>query len=124
MTMQLLTLDVWGNEKEGYEVNDIRESGIFFRFKDFRVSKKALLKALKRVDYLKKNLKFSSFTVEGDDYGLFIDYKGMPVYQLRRIEDKKEFGRWFLYNGDFPYHARNAIVFYEDKKGNLRKSRA
>lgn len=125
MTMQLLTCDTWGNEKDGYEINDIRENGIFFIFKEnSQVKNETILRALKRADYLKKSLRFSSFTVDGDDYGLFIDYKGMPIYQLRRIDDKKEFGKWFLYNGDFPFHARNAIVFHENKNGNLRKSRA
>jgi hypothetical protein len=77
------TLDVWGNAREGFEVNDrsrLRER-LFVRRDS---SDKELLKALKDAGLLNKRCHFKSFSVHGDDAQLFIDSRktGEPIYQL------------------------------------------
>jgi hypothetical protein len=75
-------LDVWGNAKEGFEVNDRSQISAIMVPADF--SDTQLLRALKRAGLLRSKTRFSSFSVDGDEDSLFIDAAktGEPLYQL------------------------------------------
>jgi hypothetical protein len=87
-TYRLYLLDVWGNENDGYDVND--------KFKtDFKVTvgndfcDAELIESLKNIyfdpsiDPFDKDIEVNDI---GDDSVLYIDYKGKPQIELR-LED-------------------------------------
>jgi hypothetical protein len=79
---RVFSLDVWGNEKDGYDVNDRRQVGtIDLKYKAF--SDDQLLKALvdAGIATMKRSDKNHIFIDGGEDY-ISIDYKGKPVFQL------------------------------------------
>ena len=80
--------DVWGNEMDGYEVNNV------FPFeRDVIINKevyenvdyeKALIRFVKRLYRLRKNLRFDKFEFDGEfDSVIFINYNGYPIGELR-----------------------------------------
>lgn len=77
---EVQTLDVWGNAKEGYEINDVRNTGEVITVPlDFEV--KHLVKQLKKLERIGKAYQFRSF--DYDDVNLL--YKGMPALGLKQI---------------------------------------
>lgn len=75
-------LDVLGNTRDGYEVNDRSEiTRIKIRLDGHD---HAEIRALKRAKLLNPKTHFSSFAVHGDDHCIMIDSKrdGRPLYQL------------------------------------------
>lgn len=77
--------DVWGNEKDGYEVNNVYklehdvyiDSEVEYGDKDF-------IRFVKRLFSLKKKLRFDSFDFDGDDSIIFVNYRGYPVGEFRK----------------------------------------
>lgn len=84
---EVITLDVWGNEKEGYEVNNAFTSGQSFIVPE-NATDKLILKHVKALGYLNKKTKFSSLVVHGEN-DLYIDWQkrgnNSPCLQLRRL---------------------------------------
>lgn len=79
---RIWSLDVWGNARDGYEVNDRSQSGGMLTVAD--PSDHDLIKGLKERDKLNKRTHYKSYTTNGDDMAVSVDYKGMPCYQLER----------------------------------------
>jgi hypothetical protein len=76
---------VWGNARDGYEVNDVR------LWDTLHIPNKAndedFVRALKRANFLKRGCRFSSFDLEWEaDDSLFISDSrdGMPICRLVR----------------------------------------
>jgi len=85
MKFVVYTYDVWGNRKDGYEVNDVCASGIEINLR--RTDNKSIINTLKKEDYIRKCLHVSSFSITGEDYHtLYIYYKDYPVCELKRID--------------------------------------
>ncbi len=86
-TWTVCSLDVWGNERDGYEVNNIFRT----EFDDLYISEdttdKEIIQFLKRIGYLKKTCKDSKFDIDGDDMFMYIDYCGQPVCHLVRNDE-------------------------------------
>ena len=83
--------DVWGNAREGYEVNNLCEDGILY-FPDYP-SKAEILKKLKAIGWIKKTVRMASIvdTDVGDaDFIEYDDRRGMPLFRLEKIEDTAE----------------------------------
>ena len=91
MKFKVYSLDVWGNDKDGYTVNDCIDTRIVLNFDDisewgdfdFEV-----VKALKRANLVKKSARYNRFDIDGDiEFTLYInDSKNLfPLYELRRI---------------------------------------
>ena len=79
--------DVRGDEKEGWEVNDLRKWAIV-DFKTCPPTDTDILKKLKSIGYLKKTSRLASMvrTGYGDaDFIEFTDSKGFPGFRLERI---------------------------------------
>lgn len=82
---EILTLDVWGNARDGYDVNNVFSSGQFIELPaDF--SDADVLKALKAGGFAKPGIRASSVEIDGDDGFLSVDYMGRPEIQLRRVD--------------------------------------
>ena len=83
-------LDVWGNAREGFDVNDVYPSrGKVTIYDD--ATDKEVVQSLKREGFIDSNIRFSSVTVDGEagDY-LYIGEArtSRPVYELRPVSSR------------------------------------
>lgn len=80
-TWSVYSLDVWGNPREGFEVNDRCKVGTV-DIPEY-AEDKGIIKALVDAGYLKPRFQFN---IDGDDMFLSIDHaaSGRPVLQLQR----------------------------------------
>ena len=88
MLFNIAELDVWGNAKDGYDVNNVYRTDRYIDVKDTEVE--TLTEALK------KWYNLPAFTVDGDErYILFLESVDMakPLLYLYR-EDIPVSGRW------------------------------
>lgn len=69
------SLDLWGDE-----VNDRSCIGRVMVPQD--ASDRAIIKALKRKGWVNPKCHYDSFSIEGDEHFMSIDYKHKPIYQL------------------------------------------
>jgi predicted RNA binding protein YcfA (HicA-like mRNA interferase family) len=78
----IYSLDVWGNEEDGFEVNNRQRAG------DIEIldgaSDEDIIKTLKQEGFLKAKVKASQIHIDGDDYAMNVDdaETGEPIYQL------------------------------------------
>ena len=71
---EIFDYDVWGNEEEGYDVNDVIPTGIII-YTD--TSKSSICKKLGLDDPYKIDVLFSEDSI-------YIDYEGKPYCELRK----------------------------------------
>lgn len=85
--IRIWSYDVWGNKKDGFEINDRYEIGTY---KDlsreiFSAKDADIIKFLKDEGHLAKGTHLASFQIDGDgDRYLTIDYKNCPVIEITR----------------------------------------
>lgn len=96
---QFCTYDVWGNAKDGYEVNDVFSRGHIEipvsvlelrNSDDFHSFDSRLMKSLRKVGVL-KGFQCRSVEIEGEpDYTLYFNQKrdSLPLCELRRVRDE------------------------------------
>ena len=96
MKYELYSYDVWGNNREGYEVNDLYYQCTIEIDNESHewTTDKQIIQALKKEGYLKKNARFSSFEIHDGESSLYITYNtnkcsGYPIYELRRKEGEE-----------------------------------
>jgi len=83
MKYKLYTYDLWGNEKDGYQVSDVYPSNITIELTP-NDSDETIIKKLRKEMTKKHHTK--SFDVDGDfTYGLYINLKGVPFCELRPV---------------------------------------
>lgn len=71
-TYEVFEYDVWGNEHEGYDVNNRMRSGCEVTL-DEDATDAQIIKALKDCGFLRKGLHTKSFDIEGEmDYTLYV----------------------------------------------------
>lgn len=93
MEFKVYSLDVWGNDKDGYTVNDCYDTGITLNFDDISEwgdFDREVVKHLKRAGMVKKRSRYNRFDIDGDiDYTIYVnDAKNYePLYDLRRIQE-------------------------------------
>jgi len=86
-TYRFYTYDVWGNEKDGWEVNDVFRSSGTIELPAEPHSDRELISWLKGAGWIKENIRFSNVEVEGEpEHTLYISYKGKPEFELRAEE--------------------------------------
>jgi hypothetical protein len=89
-TYKIYSLDVWGSNKIGYEVNDLSFSGLTIELSnDF--TDRELIKSMKEVGYLNNKLHFKSLVIDGEKQTLWIGYMtskifNRPIAELRLVE--------------------------------------
>ena len=77
--------DVWGNERDGFEVNDrncfVREAEFPAKTISAGDDDKSLLKWLKDIGFIKKGIHLSSINFDGDDTTIYIEQSknGYPI---------------------------------------------
>jgi hypothetical protein len=83
---QVWTLDVWGNEIDGYDVNDRSRAGYIELVESY--TDHDILQALKDENFLKESVKFTDINIDGDDTLIFIDSaeNAYPLFQLTLTE--------------------------------------
>ena len=80
-------LDVWGNAREGFDVNDVYPSRGRVTIPDDTTDAE-VVQALKREGFIDSRIRFNSVSVDGESgYSLYIGESrtGKPVYELRAI---------------------------------------
>ena len=103
---QVWTYDVWGNERDGFEVNDRYKQGTVeieavlehynvgtpHASSSYNVTDEAVIKALKSEGYISKNIRKSSIGIDGEpEYSLYIEYTptARPEMELQNLEPEK-----------------------------------
>lgn len=78
--------DVWGNNKDGYEVNDVFKRDIV-EIDD----QKDLIKEMRKQGLIKKGVRSKSIGIDGEPgYTFYItdNRNGCPAFELRYVGDK------------------------------------
>ncbi len=91
--LEVHTFDVWGNTKDGYEVNDEFRAGKIVINKKFDdVEPEDVIKALKKKEFLRKTAKNSKYCCDFEGNGWFITYEGQaaPGYPVFRVVNTTE----------------------------------
>jgi hypothetical protein len=86
-SFEVLNLDVWGNENEGYEVNQAFNTGKFIEMTlDQYESDEFIIMSLIDMDFLTHEA-IDKVNVDGDGQTLYIndDRTSKPLYQLQMI---------------------------------------
>lgn len=74
MEYKIISYDVWGNPKDGFEVNDNYDTGITLELLE-NSSDYTVISELKKAGFLKKTAKNTKFEVDGDfSHSLYIDH--------------------------------------------------
>ena len=85
MKYEYISYDVWGNESDGYEVNQSFTTGEYVDI-DPDSTDKELLVSLIRQDFIKDSISFDAVTITGErEYSLYFDYNGKPEFELRPV---------------------------------------
>ena len=86
-TFEIISYDVWGNDKDGYEVNQAFTTGEFVYLRE-DMTDKEIIEALVNVGYYSPDSlnDMDHVDIEGEfGYSLYIEYKGKPKNELRRL---------------------------------------
>jgi hypothetical protein len=81
-TYQLIDYDVWGNDDDGYTVNQSFRTDTWIDI-DNSWDDARLVKELKKAGIIRKGIRTKSVEFGGDDMTIYVDYKGMPQFELR-----------------------------------------
>lgn len=85
-TYDVWSYDVWGNEEDGFEVNDRSKIGtIDLSDADVDVDRQLINQLIKN-GFLKENANVSDFAIDGCQYTLYVNVEanGYPLYELVR----------------------------------------
>ena len=74
--------DVWGNKKDGWEVNNVFRSNDAVMIFD-GLSDKKLTTYLKKQGFFKSSIRSNLVEYDGDEYRIYVTYKGKPEGELR-----------------------------------------
>jgi len=81
MRYRLYDLDIWGNEEDGYEVNNVMWSSVIVDV-DFKKDDRHIIRQVKN-----KYTRYKDYTVDGEEgCELYVNYKGVPYCELRPEE--------------------------------------
>jgi hypothetical protein len=86
-TFRLITYDVWGNEKDGYEVNQAFTTNECYEIPDSDESSEQIIATLKKQGCFKKYVRKSSIEIDGDTDVIYVSYKGRPEFELRKEDN-------------------------------------
>ena len=89
MQYRVINLDVWGNEDDGFEVNDLHNTGLVVDLAD-DADDASIVSALIEVDALQDYVTGADVDISGEpEFTLFVDdaTNSMPLFHLQAIED-------------------------------------
>lgn len=85
MKYEYISYDVWGNESDGYEVNQAFTTGQFVDIPADATDKDILI-SLIRQDFIKDSICFDAVQIDGEpEYSLYFEYNGKPEFELRAV---------------------------------------
>jgi len=95
MKYRLYTYDLWGNEENGYDVNDIFASEITMDIGSDDYDETIIEKVRAEIPVQKRKKKYQSkdFRIEGRDTAecfIWITYKGVPFCEFRPEEEVQD----------------------------------
>jgi hypothetical protein len=77
--------DVWGNKRDGYDVNNVFETDEVIDIPNVVQSDKALITYLRNIGFMKKKgLRRNLIEIEGDEGIIYLSYNGKPDGELRK----------------------------------------
>lgn len=80
---RLYTYHVWGNEEDGWEVNNVFETDVLADINPTWSDRKLI--SILKIQYVIQNHIHSRYVeVEGDEDVLYFSYKGKPEFELRK----------------------------------------
>jgi hypothetical protein len=77
---EVRSLDVWGNAKDGYEINQIFHTSRTVGISDY--SKAGIVKALRAAGEITKKLDLKHLEIETHESDIYISYRGKPQLNL------------------------------------------
>jgi len=85
-TYKVVSYDVWGNKKDGFEVNEAHYTSFTVELSEDATNRE-IVKALKDCGYLKKGLHTKSVRIDGDEYCIYFSdaRNGKPEGELRLV---------------------------------------
>lgn len=101
---RVYTLDVWGNHKDGFDVNQIhRTFTTIWIPEDILYTEKSLLTFLKRKEIIDRSARRSRWTrvdysgfVSDNNLEIDFDYNGRPSFMLRQEDISRERGAGYI----------------------------
>lgn len=82
----LIDYEVWGNEEEGFEVNDLFyiERGLEFE----EVTKESIFAMLKEVNYLKDHATLDMLDIELEEFSIYVSVRASarPLCEFRKVD--------------------------------------
>lgn len=91
----IYTLDAWGNEEGGYEVNEKYLTGRFIVADEFP-SFDTIVKVLKKAELVNPRIRALKSQYPYDDMEV-VEYKGRPIYEIAEV-DREELDRSFFFD--------------------------
>lgn len=88
---RVVSYDVWGNAKDGYEVNDTYPTGLSVEL-PANPSDREIMQALKEVGYIKKSTRLAQLMIDGEPrFSFYVDEAkdGRPLCELRRVNEQE-----------------------------------
>ena len=89
-TYQIISYDVWGNRKDGFEVNNAFSTGIIIELND-DASDKEIRRALFRSGFCSKGILTAKLAIDGEpEYSFYVNLIGSryglkPFCELRAV---------------------------------------
>lgn len=81
---RLYSYDVWGNSRDGYEVNNVFRTGGVYELDDAWTDLQ-IIKELKKQGAIRKSVKNSLVRIDGEfEYSLYFEYRNKPEFELRK----------------------------------------
>ncbi len=84
-TYMVHALDVWGNDEDGYQVNDVYPSQGTLEIADNLPAAK-VIDALADAQYIDVIVDMDLVRVDDQESAIYIDYMGKPVFELRKVQ--------------------------------------
>lgn len=88
---EIVELDVWGNAREGFDINNLYKSGVYISL-PMEFGSADVILALKRAGWMKQGIHHKSVHVDGDfETFIFIEHAktGEPACQLHAVYDNE-----------------------------------
>lgn len=83
MLYRIFTYDLWGNARDGWDVNDVYP-GPVVRIADARIDAK-VARALRAAGVIGRHVRTASLDMDGDET-VYVMRRGRPVCELRPVE--------------------------------------
>jgi hypothetical protein len=82
---RLYSYDVWGNAKDGYEVNDVFRTNEIVSLPNVVLNnEEAIITYLIRIGFFKKGIKRNLIVLDGDENVIYFSYEDRPDFELRK----------------------------------------